>query len=35
MKAGDGPAAQQRQPRLGWFFSFFQNAITRVKNVDK
>jgi hypothetical protein len=35
MEAGDGPTAQQRQPRLGWFFSFFQNAITCVKNVDK
>jgi hypothetical protein len=32
-RPGMGPAAQQRQPRLGWFF--FQNAITCVKNVDK
>jgi hypothetical protein len=22
MEAGVGPAAQQRQPRLGWFFPF-------------
>jgi hypothetical protein len=34
-RPGMGPAAQQWQPRLGWFFSFFQNAITCVKNVDK
>jgi hypothetical protein len=37
-RPGIGPAAQQRQPLLpGWcfFFHFFQNAITCVKNVDK